>query len=119
MGHIAWMLILSLSALSPAKAIAHAFPDSAAPGAGAVLDKAPRAVTIRFDSELEPVFSSLVVKSESGASVSLGNGEVDPGNQTVLTAKLSMIGKGVYHVYWSVIARDGHRTEGDYTFIVR
>ncbi len=111
------LLVFSLVWSRPS--VAHAFPEQAVPGAGAVLDRAPGAVTIYFDSELEPVFSTLIVKNAQGAQVSQGSGEVDSKNQAALSTKLSTNNKGTYHVYWSVIARDGHHTEGDYTFTVQ
>ncbi len=119
MRYLALATFLVLSIVWTALAGAHAFPEHSVPGAGAILDKAPATVTIYFDSELEPVFSTLIVKNEQGSQVSQGNGEVDHGNQAVLTTKLSTANKGAYHVYWSVIARDGHHTEGDYTFTVQ
>jgi copper resistance protein C len=113
-------LLLVLSVLwLPASALAHAFPDHAAPGAGAALAQAPAKVAIHFDSELEPLFSTLVVKDEQGAQVSQGKGQVDAHNPRVLSTVLTSERKGTYHVYWSVVARDGHHTEGDYTYTVQ
>lgn len=100
-------------------AIAHAFLQSADPGADAVLKQAPAAVVVRFDARPEPVFSRLIVKDEQGVQVSQGNGEIDTADPMALKAVLSGMKKGVYHVYWSVVGRDGHRTEGGYTFTVK
>lgn len=103
----------------PGVALAHAFPEQDTPGAGATLAQPPAVVSVRFDSNVEPVFSRIIVKNAQGAQVSQGNGGVDPANSRVLFTRLANAGKGVYHVYWSVVARDGHRTEGDYTFTVQ
>lgn len=100
-------------------ASAHAFLQHADPGAGAILKQVPAAVVVRFDARPEPVFSKLIVKDEQGVQVSQGEGEVDPADPMALKAVLSGMKKGVYHVYWSVVGRDGHRTEGDYTFTVK
>jgi hypothetical protein len=32
---------------------------------------------------------------------------------------LPSLSPGTYRVIWSVVARDGHRTEGDYTFTIK
>jgi methionine-rich copper-binding protein CopC len=112
-------LILAMACCFAQPAMAHAFPDHAVPGAGATLKQAPAAVTIHFDSELEPLFSTLVVKDEQGVRVSQGKGQVDAHDPKTLSAKLTTQRKGSYHVYWSVVARDGHRTVGDYTFTVQ
>lgn len=110
---------LMMLAVSSVDVFAHAFPEQNNPGAGATLTQPPAVVSILFDSEIEPIFSKLIVKNAQGAQVSLGNGSVDPRNSRNLSTRLMNAGKGVYHVYWSVIARDGHHTEGDYTFTVQ
>lgn len=111
--------VMALSMLGSGYALAHAMPEQSTPGAGATLARAPATVTIRFDSALEPLFSKLIVKNAQGAQVSQGNGGVDPANPRLLSTRLANVGKGTYHVYWNVAARDGHRTEGDYTFTVQ
>lgn len=100
------------------RAFPHAMPEQSDPGAGAELRQAPPVVLIRFDSELEPLFSRLIVKDAAGKQVSDGNGTVASADARTLTTKLMARAKGMYHVYWSVVSRDGHRTEGDYTFTV-
>jgi copper resistance protein C len=110
-------LVLAIAWSGPA--MAHAFPEHSVPGAGETLTAAPAVVTIYFDSELEPIFSKLVVKNEQGVQVSQGNGSIDPKNQMVLETRLAAKAKGSYHVFWSVVSRDGHRTEGDYSFSVQ
>ena len=42
-----------------------------------------------------------------------------PDNNHLLEADLKPLDPGKYHVFWSVVSRDGHRTEGDYTFRVK
>ena len=99
-------------------AFAHAFPVKNIPGAGAELAQSPGTVTIRFDDELEPMFSKLIVKNASGKQVSKGDGSVSKTNTKKLSTKLSSLSPGKYHVFWSVVSRDGHRTHGDYTFSI-
>ncbi len=100
-------------------AFAHALPERAQPGAGAVLAHAPATVTIYFDSRLEPFFSRLVVTNAHGVKVSLGDGELAPGNAKALSVGLATAGKGTYRVYWDVVSHDGHRARGDYSFTVQ
>ena len=117
---LAWALGLCVTALvAPGAAWSHAFPDHQTPGAGVVLKSSPAAVKIWFDGALEPIFSTLTVQDASGHVVAKGAvtaGEPDP---TLLQAPLPKLGPGAYQVQWSVVARDGHRTEGRYTFIVQ
>lgn len=105
--------------LQPAVAAAHAFPQHAVPGAGAVLAQAPAMVTIRFDAELAPQASTLLVKDGRGVQVSEGAGHVDSHDAATIFTRLTTAARGVYHVYWAVTDRDGHHTRGDYTFTVR
>lgn len=115
----AHVLLLFTVLLLPVPALAHAMLLHADPGAGAVLAHAPAVVTVRFDTKLKPMVSTLVVKDEQGAQVSDGKGQVDAHNPMILSTRLAVARKGTYHVYWSVVSRDGHHTEGDYTFTVQ
>jgi methionine-rich copper-binding protein CopC len=100
-------------------AMAHALLERSVPASGAMLNSVPATVTIIFDSELEPVFSKLIVKNDQGEKVSLGSGDLASGDHRSLAAKLSTKSKGAYHVYWDVVGRDGHRASGDFTFTVQ
>ncbi len=97
----------------------HAFPVHATPGAGAVLGAAPPSVSITFDDMLEPIFSSVRVEDANGREVAKAPAAADRPDAAVLEVKLPSLGPGVYHVWWSAVARDGHRTVGDYTFTVK
>lgn len=97
----------------------HVFPDHQSPGAGSVLSTSPRIVQIWFDGELEPIFSTIKVEDAGGHEIA--KGAVAPGqpDTTQLQAPLPTLGPGIYQVKWSVVARDGHRTEGQYMFIIK
>lgn len=111
-------LLLTLSIMRPASA--HAFPDRSIPHVGSAVATAPRSVRIWFDGDLEPVFSTLMVKTESGTQVSMGQGRVSTSDRTLLETDLpATLPPGKYYVYWSVIARDGHHTEGRFSFSVK
>lgn len=112
--------LLVISQVSTGAAMAHALPERSIPAAGEALSRAPPVVTIYFDSELEPVFSKLVVKNEQGEKVSEGDGTIAATNHKALAARLAAgAGKGAYHVYWDVVAHDGHRAKGEYVFTVK
>ncbi|MEJ2761102.1 MAG: copper resistance protein CopC [Gammaproteobacteria bacterium] len=112
------MGILIVLAAQPWPVRAHAFPMHQTPGAGAELSAPPPKVQILFDAELEAPFSTLRVVDESNHSVCAGKGHVVADNNHLLVADLKPLGPGKYHVFWSVVSRDGHRTKGDYTFRV-
>jgi hypothetical protein len=114
------IVILTLGLIASPHAHAHAFPDSSSPHAGQVLRAAPAQVRITFDAEIEPVFSTLIVKNAAGTVVSVAKGEVAVSNHAVLqTALPKALPPGKYVVYWSIIAHDGHHTEGHYPFTLQ
>jgi copper resistance protein C len=99
-------------------AAAHAFPEDEQPSVGSVIHEIPKQVSIRFNAKLEPLFSTIVVEDARGDKVS-GDSHVDADTQTLLATSFRSHGPGVYHVYWSVVAWDGHHTEGDYIFTIK
>jgi copper resistance protein C len=105
-----------LSAAGPAWA--HAFPDHSDPRVGSEVKAPPRTVRIWFDGRLEPLFSSLHVMDQQGRRVDTGPGRVDPDDATLLTTAVPPLPSGVYTVAWDVVAVDGHRTEGRFTFTI-
>ncbi len=103
----------------PGPAWSHVFPDRQKPGAGVVLEASPRVVQIWFDGDLEPLFSTVTVEDGKGHVLAKGAVESGQPDSTLLQAPLPKLDPGAYQVRWSVVARDGHRTEGQYTFIVK
>ena len=103
----------------PASSSGHAFPQRSDPRVGSTVSGPVTSVSIWFDSDLEPLFSKIVVKNSSGKQVDKGDSHADPKNDALLIVDVTPLPPGAYHVYWSVVARDTHRTEGDFTFTVK
>lgn len=103
----------------PGIAHAHAHPDHADPKVGSTVSASPHQVRIWFDSDLEPAFSSIEVHAPDGKKVNDGHGQVDSSDRKLLEVSVPRLAKGTYRVVWKVVARDGHRTSGDYEFTVR
>jgi methionine-rich copper-binding protein CopC len=76
-------------------------------------------VRIWFDGDLEPTFSTIAVHGPGGARVDSGHGRVDTTDPKLLEVDVPQLAPGTYRVTWSVVARDGHRTSGDYTFTIK
>lgn len=101
-------------------AMAHALPDHSSPQANATLNAAPTHIKVWFNGQIEPVFSTLIVKNAAGDQVSAGTGAVDTGNHTLLETSLpKALPAGKYFVYWRVVAHDGHRSDGHFAFTVK
>jgi methionine-rich copper-binding protein CopC len=115
----ATILLLMFLCTLPRVSHGHAYPDHADPKVGASVSIAPVRVRIWFDSNLEPLFSTIIVQDASGKKVDNGDGRVSPVDDTLLEVGLPTLSAGTYRVIWNVVARDGHRTSGDYTFTIR
>jgi methionine-rich copper-binding protein CopC len=103
---------------APLAAWAHAFPDHSEPRVGHTVE-APRSVRIWFDGEIEPVFSTIRVEGADGRRVDSGDARVNPKDNTLLEVSVPALAPGRYRVFWSVVARDGHRTEGSFPFRIK
>ena len=105
-------------ALMPVLSWAHAFPDHSEPRVGHAVE-APRSVRIWFDGAIEPVFSTIRVEDGGKRRVDGEDARVDAKDSTLLEVSLPALPPGRYTVFWSVVARDGHRTEGSFPFEVK
>jgi copper resistance protein C len=116
---VRWLVLMLAVVLGAGEVSAHAFPDRSEPRVGSTLDQGPSQVQVWFDGEIEPVFSTIRVENDDKQRVDRGDGRVNPGNTRLLEVTVDSLPPGRYRVYWSVIARDGHRTEGDFRFRVK
>jgi methionine-rich copper-binding protein CopC len=105
--------------IMPNDARGHAYPEHADPKVGATINTSPDRVRIWFDSELEPAFSTIMVHNAESTMVNNKDGRVNPTDATLLEVSVPRLPPGKYRVIWSVVARDGHLTSGDYTFSIR
>lgn len=120
MRHTLRASLLGLLLFIPGLADAHAFPERSRPRVGATLRKSPSFVRIWFDAGLEGLFCHLTVKTATGTPVSRGRAHVVAhSHDRLLEVALAPLGPGKYRVYWSVVAVDGHHTEGRYSFRIK
>jgi len=113
------VLLFVAVVLQCAEAGAHAFPDHSDPRVGSTVEKVPSSVQVWFDGEIEPVFSTMRVENDDKQRVDKGDARVSAGNGRLLEVSVDPLPPGRYRVYWSVVARDGHRTDGDFRFRVK
>ncbi|MFM0338293.1 copper homeostasis periplasmic binding protein CopC [Paraburkholderia fungorum] len=99
-------------------AFAHAHLMSSEPAANAEV-VAPTEVTIRFTEPLEPAFSKIALADASGNAAAPAASQVDGTDAKVMHLALPSLTTGRYAVHWTAVATDGHRTQGDFAFIVK
>ncbi|ECG0109852.1 copper homeostasis periplasmic binding protein CopC [Salmonella enterica] len=101
-------------------ALAHAHLKSAEPAAESTVESAPGQLTLHFTEALEPTFSTADVRDSQGKTVKTEKAVVDDTDKNVLIIPLGdVLPSGKYTVDWHVVAVDGHKTQGDYTFTVK
>jgi copper resistance protein C len=111
-------LFLFLLAVSAPLAFAHSHPVSMEPAANATTSS-PDKVTMHFSGDLEPKFSSITVRNQTGHVVNKDNSVVSSGDAKLMTVALPSLPGGVYTVHWVAVSVDSHRTQGEYTFTVK
>jgi copper resistance protein C len=115
----ALLLCLALALFRPAPASAHAIVLESSPVHDAVLDQAPRQVTLRFNSKIEKRFTriTLAAGDQRPAAVALPESD-DPATPDRVVIPLTPLAPGVYVLRYRVLAVDGHITEGALRFTV-
>ncbi|MFI1563743.1 copper resistance protein CopC [Streptomyces sp. NPDC020490] len=110
-------LVLLLTAAAPARA--HAELLATTPAAGAALDRAPRAVTLRFSEAVEVTGDGLRVLGPDGSRADTGHTAAVPDRPGALTVPLeSGVPDGTYVVSWRAVSADSHPVHGAFTFTV-
>lgn len=112
-------VLLTALLLIPTGVWSHAFVIRSDPRTGATLAEPPSRVRIWFDGPVEPLFIDLRVEDEGKQRADNGGGRLNPRDNTLIEVGLRRLAPGRYRVFWGVIARDGHRREGNFSFLVK
>ena len=108
-------LLLALSG----QAFAHAMLETAAPSAGSTVAMADT-VRLTFSEALEPHFSSIALTTPDGKPVAAPKATPDPADAKILELRpAAPLAPGRYHVAWTVVSVDTHRTQGGFDFTVK
>jgi methionine-rich copper-binding protein CopC len=113
------LVLAALLAWMPARyAMAHAFPSAQQPPAGSTLRQCPSEVAISFDAPVESLFAKMQVINEAGQIESEGEPRLSDDHHRLWIPLKQHLPPGDYTVKWSIVAEDGHRTEGSFSFTV-
>ncbi|MCD4865129.1 copper homeostasis periplasmic binding protein CopC [Pseudomonas sp. PLB05] len=113
---------LTLTALLlPGLALAHGHLKSAEPAPDST-SPAPKQLSLSFSEGIEAALSQVQLQRLDGqAGTAITTGKVIPGrDERTLDVPLEApLEPGRYQVKWRVLAKDGHKTQGDYRFTVQ
>jgi methionine-rich copper-binding protein CopC len=115
---ITLLLLLAALALAATAAIAHVDVKSRSPSKGASASTSIRSVSVTFEGPIRS--GGIRVVGPGGRVVSSGSGGRDPRNIT--RVKVGLRGSkrsGSYRARYSIVAADGHRQRGSWTFRLR
>ena len=116
---LAGSLLIVLVLVLSRDAGAHAFVSRTEPRSGATVAEAPTAVRIWFDGPVESLYVDLRVEDGRKRRVDRGDGRRSQSDSTLVEVGLTPLQPGRYRVFWSVIARDGHAREGNFSFLLK
>jgi hypothetical protein len=85
--------------------------------AGSTIAAPPSQAAITFDGPIEELFAKLGVAGADGQDETAGSPHFSSDHRRLFVA-LKALKPGDYTVKWSVVAQDGHRTEGSFQFTV-
>jgi methionine-rich copper-binding protein CopC len=112
------VLASALALGGAATASAHTEVKSTSPASGTTVKKTLARVTVTFTGELRS--GTLRVVGPGGKVVSASSGGRDPRNTTRLLVGLKRSLKpGSYTAKWAVVAADGHKQSGSFSFKLR
>ena len=99
---------------------AHAHVGTATPAKDAVLAKTPATVTLTLTEGLEAAFSSLTLQDAAGKTVPTEKSALAPGDNKTLVLPIGKdLPAGVYTVKWQALSKDGHKTNGAWSFTIK
>ena len=118
-----WISIFTLAALATGwsqAALAHAHLKQSEPAQNSSVTVSPQALTLKFSEALELSFSAITLAGPDHASIATGPGALKADDDTTLIVPLMQkLAPGQYTVNWHALSKDGHRTQGAWSFTVQ
>ncbi len=100
--------------LGAAPAFAHTRLQSSDPADGASLDTAPAHVSLTFNEQMTPGFSTITVVGPDGAHYETGDVGAEGGTVSIALRPLGPAGR--YAIGYRVVSADGHPVTGEVSF---
>lgn len=106
-------------ALLPVEAGAHAFVSRTDSRMSANLAESPSQVRIWFDGPVEKMYLEVRVETEDKRLVDKNDAHRNADDETLVEVGLPRLSPGRYRVFRKVVARDGHKREGSFSFLAK
>lgn len=114
------LLAALVLAVAPQISWAHAHVGTSSPAKDAVVKTTPANVTLTLTEGLEAAFSSLTLVDAGGKAVPTGKSALAPGDNKTLVLPIGKdLPAGAYTVKWQALSKDGHKTQGSWSFTVQ
>jgi methionine-rich copper-binding protein CopC len=113
-----WIGSAASCLLAASQAVAHAKLEAATPAADSTVD-APKVIQLHFSEAVEASLSRLKLAAGGDIAIAIVPMKDTKDPTTLSIRPIAALKPGTYTVTWSVVADDGHRTRGTYTFTVR
>ena len=114
---LAVVAVFASALVAPPSAFAHASLIGTTPTRGAVLDRSPAQVVLRFDESVSTVAGS--VRVFDGDVRRVDSGDVSkPSSDEVAVGLPAALADGTYTVAWRVLSADSHPIRGAFVFSV-
>lgn len=112
-----FILVLGLSSQP---AFAHAHLMDQLPKKDTVIAQSIKSLTLNFSEAIEPNFSKVTIVGPQNNPIKTGKMSLDPVENTKIILPIEdKLMSGKYDVNWNVVAVDGHKTKGQYSFTVK
>src|SRR5262249_1115467 len=95
----------------------HADLKTSAPAADSSIKTEIKEIRLNFSEAVNPKFSGIEVKDQTGNAVAIGIASINPKNKKELVVPLKApLRVGTYTVEWYGVSEDAHRAKGHYSF---
>ncbi|MGN6580529.1 MAG: copper homeostasis periplasmic binding protein CopC [Bordetella sp.] len=113
------LLVCAAALLLPQLAWAHAHLKHAEPANQSTVTS-PTTIRGDYTEGLNIAFSSMSVAGADGKTLNLGKAALVPGNDKAMDLAVGKpLPAGHYVVTWHALSKDGHKTEGKWSFTVK
>jgi len=113
--------MMATAALSMSGAVfAHAHLKSAFPAINGVATNSPANLVLKFSEGLNIHFTGVKLLNGKHQPVKTGAALLSDSDDKAMVVPLpDVLAKGKYTVEWHALSKDGHKTKGHYTFVIK